>query len=248
MDCYTKQRMRERTHVVIGLMSAEKLGVIAHFAGLDETSRVIDFGCGYGETLLSWAKNFGISGIGIDISETHIEYAKNAIQGSPFANKIDYVCTDATTYPFEPQSFDLAACITASNMFGEADVMFGNAIKYMKAAIKADGYLLLVEPYYTRPNIPQELIDFEGNLPLEIDLLHTIQREGFELVYMMHADRADWDRYISSNLYYNTQWLREHRNHPEWQQKFQWNRCWQEMYVRYRSQYQQCVALLITRL
>jgi SAM-dependent methyltransferase len=184
MDFYNKIKMVERDHVVIGLMSPEKLAGIAQFAGLDETSRVIDFGCGYGETLLYWAETFGISGIGIDISETHIEYAKKAIQGLPIADRVNYVCTDATTYPFEPQSFDLAACITATNMFGDADIMFGNAIHHMKDAIKDDGYLLIVEPYYNNPEVPKELIDYEGPLLTEIDLIHTIQREGFDLAYI----------------------------------------------------------------
>lgn len=248
MDFYNKIEMVERDHVVIGLMPPGKLAGIAQFAGLDETSHVIDFGCGYGETLLYWASTLGISGVGIDSSEIHIEHAKNAIGGLPIADRIDFVCTDATTYRFEPQSFDLAACINASNMFGEADVMFRNAIRHMKEVITDDGYLLIVEPYYTSPDVPKELIDYEGPLPAEIDLLHTIQREGFELVYMVHSSQADWDRYISSNLYYNVKWLKENRDHPEWQQRLESHRRWQEMYIKHRSRYEACVALLMTRI
>jgi SAM-dependent methyltransferase len=248
MDFYNKIEMVERDHVVIGLMPHGKLAGIAQFAGLCENSHVIDFGCGYGDALFCWATTFWISGVGIDSSEIHIEYAKNAKDGLPVADRIDFMCTDATTYRFEPQSFDLAACIAASNMFGEADIMFGNAIRHMKEAITDDGYLLVVEPYYIRPDVPKELIDYEGPLPTEIDLIHTIQGEGFELVYMVHSNRADWDRYISSNLFYNVKWLTTNRNHPEWQQRLDSHRRWQEMYVRYRSRYEACVALLMTRI
>jgi SAM-dependent methyltransferase len=246
MDFYFKIKMVEHEHVVIGLMSPEKLAGIAQCAGLNVTSRVIDFGCGYGEMLLDWAKTFGISGVGIDISKTHIDYAKNALKGLPIADRIIYTCSDATTYTFKPSSFDLAACVNASNMFGNGKTMFRNAIRHIKNAIKDDGYLLMVEPYYNSTEVPKGLIDYEGPLCTEIDLIHTIQREGFELVYMTHSDRADWDRYISSNMYYAIKWLKENQEHPERQQRIESHRRWQEMYVKYRIQYQENVALLMT--
>ena len=133
-------------------------------------------------------------------------------------------------------------------MFGNADVMFGHAIRHMRKVIQDDGYLLIVEPYYNHPTVPQELVNYEGPLPTEIELLQTIQREGFELAYMVHSDRADWDRYISSNLFYNAKWLHTNRDHPNWPHKRAFHRRWQEMYVRYRSRYQECVALLMTRI
>jgi cyclopropane fatty-acyl-phospholipid synthase-like methyltransferase len=248
MDFYTKIELMERDHVVIGLMPPGKLTGIAQFAGLDKASRVIDFGCGYGEALRDWATTLGISGVGIDSSEPHITSAKKAIRGLPIEDRIDYVCADATTYRFEPRSFDLAACINASNMFGDADSMCGNAIRHMKDAITDDGFLLLVEPYYTRPEVPPELIAYEGPLPTELDLLHTIHREGFEVAYMVHASQADWDRYIASTLYSNVQWLAANRGHPAWHQRLASHRRWQEMYVQYRSRFQACAAFLLTRI
>ena len=81
-----------------------------------------------------------------------------------------------------------------------------------------------------------------------MDLLRTVQEEGFELVYMVHSDIADWDRYIASNLYHTARWLKEHPDHEDRQRRLEGHRRWQEMYVRYRRRFQESVALLMTRL
>ena len=151
-------------------------------------------------------------------------------------------------YDFELGSFDMAACINSTNMFGEGPEVVANTVQHLRRAIRADGYLLIAQPYYTTSDVPQELLDYEGPLPTELHILDTIRDEGFALVYMVHSDRADWDRYISSNAYHTTKWLKENRNHPDWEQKWKGSWRWPAMYVRYRRHYQESVALLMTRI
>jgi len=124
--------------------------------------------------------------------------------------------------------------------------MFRNAIRHMKKAIRDGGYLLIAEPYYYTADVPQALIDYEGPLNTEADLIRTIRDEGFELVQIAHSDRSDWDRYISSNLYHTIRWLKENPTHPDRQRKLESHRRWQDMYVGYRLELQGCVALLMT--
>jgi len=246
-DFYHTIETTDRPYNVMGLFPPNKLAAIAQFAGLDAASKVIEFGCGFGEALLVWAETFGISGIGLDAGEDQIRGAIDAAQRSPHAGRLEYVCTDAPKYEFEIQSFDMAACINATNMFGQQDVMFGNAIRHMKQAIRDDGYLLIAEPYYNQPDVPPELIDYEGLLTTEENLIQAMHAEGFDLVYMLHSDRADWDRYISSNAYHTTEWLKENPDHPDYQQRLEGHRRWSEMYVKYRLPCQESVAILMTR-
>jgi SAM-dependent methyltransferase len=246
MDFYAKFEVRVRDYPVIGLLPPDKLSAVAQFAELNAESRVIDFGCGYGEALRCWAERFGVSGLGIDVDKRHIEGAREAIAGHASGARIEYICADATQYTFEPGVFDLAACINASNMFGSADVMFRNAIRHMRRAIREAGFLLIVEPYYNTPVVPQALIDYEGPLRTEAELVDTIRKEGLELVCMLHSDVTDWDRYISSNNYHSVKWLRENRDHPDWQKRRAAHRRFQDMYIQYRRQYQSSVAVLMT--
>lgn len=124
--------------------------------------------------------------------------------------------------------------------------MIRNAIRHMKRAIRDGGYLLIAEPYYRTADVPEALIDYEGPLQTEADLIRTIPEEGFELVQMAHSDRDDWDRYISSNMYHAIRWLKENPSHPDRQRRLESHRRWQEMYVNYRLNLQGCVALLMT--
>ena len=246
MDFSTKIEIETRDYPVLGLLPPAKLVAVAQFAELDADSRVIDFGCGHGEALRCWAESFGISGLGIDIHQSHIKRAKEAMAGLADGARIEYVCADATQYPFAPGSSDMAACINASNMFGQAEVMFRNAIRHMRTAIHEQGFLLIVEPYYNTPAVPQALIDYEGPLRTEAELVNTLREEGFELVCRLHSDVTDWDRYISSNDYHTVKWLRENPDHPDWQRRRASHRRFQDMYIHYRRPYQSSVALLMT--
>lgn len=236
------------THKVIGLFSVEKLVNIARFAGLAPGDRVIDFGCGFGENLIAWSERYGISGFGIDAGSEQIEFAQSAIKGSSQESLLEFVHGDATDRSYLDQSYDLAACITATNMFGRADVMFRAAIRHMKEAIKDNGYLLIAEPYYNNENVPDALIEYEGALHTEQDLIDTISEEGFELVYLLHSSRDEWDRYISSNLYHMIRHLQEHPDDLQRESILTFQKRWQDMYVSYRKKYQECAAFLMTRL
>ena len=239
---------KPRDYPVIGLIPPEKLVAVASFAGLVAGSRVIDFGCGFGEALRSWAEHLGVSGIGIDVLPAHIEAARKTIAVLAFAESIELICGDATAYEFTPRSFDMAACINASNMFGSPDVMFRNAIRHLGPAVRRDGHLLIGEVCYNTEEVPAELIAYEGPLPTESALLQTMRQEGYELVYMLHADSADWDRYISSNCYHTARWLELNPEHPDRRQALDSHRRFQDMYVRYRRKYQESVALLMKAL
>ena len=118
----------------------------------------------------------------------------------------------------------------------------------MSESITDIGYLLIAEPFYNARSVPQKLIDYEGDLNCEIDLINTIQEEGFELVYLIHSERNDWDRYISSNMYHTIKLLRENSEISGRQTKIESHRRWQKMYFNYRKQYRECAAFLITRI
>jgi len=233
-----------REYPVIGLLSPDKLLSIALFADLSSSSRVIDFGCGFGESLMHLANQFHITGMGIDILANHVDRANAALEGH--SEDIEFVQADVLKYPFVPESFDMAICINATNMFGTPDIMFRNAIKFMRRAIKKTGHLLIAEPCYNTDIVPEQLIKYEGPLATESKLLEFARDEGYEVVCIVHSDKTDWDRYISTNSHDSVTWLQDNKNHPEWNQVLSSHREFQDMYVRYRLKFQESVALLMT--
>ena len=69
--------------------------------------RVLDVGCGTGGTTVAVARRLGTNGhsVGIDISDPMIAAAKARAERE--RTPADFICADAQTYAFEPDSFDL---------------------------------------------------------------------------------------------------------------------------------------------
>jgi SAM-dependent methyltransferase len=94
-------RMQERTDALIdplGRVAIERLGVVAG-------ERVLDVGCGCGQTLLELAERAGPAGhvLGVDISPPMLARAQERIAGRP---TIAVALGDAQTYAFAPGAFD----------------------------------------------------------------------------------------------------------------------------------------------
>ena len=67
MEFFELKNISERYLELVNPSTPEKIVLAGRVAGMGEGGRVIDFGSGYGEALILWAREFGISGLGIDI-------------------------------------------------------------------------------------------------------------------------------------------------------------------------------------
>ena len=117
--------------------------------------RVLDIGCGSGQTTLALAQAVapGGSALGLDISRPMLEVAKaraaaEAVTGATFLE------ADAQTYPFEPASFDGAYSRFGVMFFADPPAAFAN----IRKALKPGGRLAFVcwrapmeNPFMTLP-------------------------------------------------------------------------------------------------
>ena len=103
--------------------------------------KVLDIGCGYGETCLDIAKIVGPSGevVGLDCTETFLEIAEKERDAAGIKN-VKYVLGDAQTYPLEENYYDV--------VFSRFGVMFFQnvvyALKNAYRSLKPGGKLCLV--------------------------------------------------------------------------------------------------------
>jgi len=68
-----------------------KLDLICRKLGLHAGQHVLDIGCGWGEALKFAAERYGVSGVGITISEEQAEFARRLCQGLPIEIRLqDY--------------------------------------------------------------------------------------------------------------------------------------------------------------
>jgi SAM-dependent methyltransferase len=101
--------------------------------------RVLDIGCGCGATVLGLAGRVGPEGqvLGVDVSEPMIARARARIEEEGCSNAA-VVLGDASLYPFETGSFDLAFSRFGVMFFSNPVEAFAN----IHRALKADGRLV----------------------------------------------------------------------------------------------------------
>ncbi len=223
--------------------SPEKIIEIGRLLDLSSDSTVIDFGCAYGEVLRLLALNFGVRGVGIDVHEFLCKEGIRINKEKGVDHLITMVSGDASKYEVPDEKFDVAICLSASFAFGG----FRGTISRLKDYIKPLGSIVVAEPYYLDTDIPSELIEYEGNLSTEYELLQMIYQENLELVYIFHSSEDDWDRYVSSGWHAFYQWVRHNPEDPEAIEAIKGSHRSQEIYVKYRRKYERHVMFVMQK-
>lgn len=223
----------ERDLELINPSSVEKIITVGNFAGLEPGKRVIDFGSGFAEPLVLWADYFGISGLGIDIRPYACQRAQEKIKKRGVRDRVEIVCASASEYQFEPHGYDVAACLGATFIWGG----FEPTIQAMKEAVHPAGRLIVGEPYWSRNQVSQDVLDQKEGIFREDELLEMIRRQSYELAYVVRASQDDWDRYQAGNWQGLLKWLDENPEHPERQQVLDHLHESQDWYLRYGREY-----------
>ena len=242
MDFFKLMSISHRYMEILNPSTPEKIIKLGKMLRLKEGSRVIDFGCGCAEPLYLWAEEFGISGVGIDISADFCERARNKLVTHGLSQRIEIVCCPGADYKFQEGSFDAATCIGATFVFGG----YRQTVQVIKQAIKPGGRLGIGEPYWSSDRVPPEYVRKETSIFMESELLQTAREEGFDIEYVVRASHDDWDRYYSDNWYGLIRWLEENPGHPEREEVMKHLHSEQDDYFRYIREYMGWAMYVLT--
>jgi ubiquinone/menaquinone biosynthesis C-methylase UbiE len=102
-------------------------------AGLEPGGRVLDVGCGIGDTTLGAARRVGPSGLalGVDDSLTMVEHARRRAADAGLAH-VGFVHADAQRQRFAPLRFDAIVSTRAQNVFADPDAGFTNLARALR--------------------------------------------------------------------------------------------------------------------
>ncbi len=234
MEFLELKNISERYLELVNPTTSQKILLAGRIAGMAEGARVIDFGSGYAEALLLWAREYGISGLGIDIRPAACQRACQKIEALGLGDRIEIVCGNAAEYAFEPHSYDVASCVGATFIWKGG---FEEALGAMRRATVPDGRLIVGEAYWLRSMVPPECAQRETSIRTEYELLHMAREQGLELIYVLHSSRDEWDHYESENWRGLTDWLDENPTHPGRDDVIRHLHQSQEEYVRYGREY-----------
>ena len=108
--------------------------VLRRSYGIRPTDRVLDIGCGAGQTTRDAARRATAgSALGVDVSAAMIERARR-LSARAGVDNVSFVHADAETHRFAPESFDLAISRFGTMFFADPVAAFSNVRRALRPA------------------------------------------------------------------------------------------------------------------
>lgn len=103
---------------------AEHHRLLLEAASISDDDRVLDIGCGTGQTTRDAGRD-ATAALGVDLSSAMIAEARRRAGREGLAN-VTFEQVDAQIHPFEPEAFDVAISRTGAMFFGDLVAAFTN--------------------------------------------------------------------------------------------------------------------------
>ena len=208
MDIPRIFNITESGHRIHNPFTPEKLSTLGAVLGLEPGTRVLDLASGSGEMLCTWARDYGITGLGVDLSRLFSGQAKRRAEEFGVAHRVEFIHGDAAGYVAD-EKVDVAACLGATWIGGGV----AGTMELLTKSLRPEGIILIGEPYWLRLPPTEDaarscqagaISDF---LPLP-ELVTSFGDLGYDVVEMVLADREGWDRYEAAKWLTMRRWLK----------------------------------------
>lgn len=195
MDIWKYYDITHKKHSDLNPMSKDKLNKLFLLLDLMPNSRVLDIGCGKGESLIRMVELFNISGVGVDLSPYFSKDCKENINKRVPSSDIKILEMDGAKYkPDKNETNDLSMCLGASWIYNG----FKGTVKALKKMTKPGGFIIVGEPYWLKEP-DDEYLKMLGNKKEEFNShyknIDVGEKEGLYCVYTLVSNHDDWDHY-----------------------------------------------------
>ncbi|BFN25488.1 hypothetical protein PSCT_00739 [Pseudomonas sp. SCT] len=207
MDIPRIFNITESAHRIHNPITPEKLATLGAALRLQPGDRVLDLGSGSGEMLCTWARDHGVVGTGIDMSQLFSEQATLRAVELGVADWVAFIHGDAAGH-VSHEKVSVAACIGASWIAGGV----AGTLELLARSLRSGGIILIGEPYW-RQLPPTEdvakgcLAEAISDFLVLPELLASFRQLGYDVVEMVLADQDGWDRYEAAKWLTMRRWL-----------------------------------------
>ncbi len=199
----------ESAHRIHNPFTAEKYTTLGNVLRMRPGTRVLDLGSGSGEMLCTWARDYGITGSGIDMSRLFSEQARCRAEELGVAGRVDFIHNDAAGFVAQ-EKYDVVGCVGATWIAGGV----AGTIALLAKSLKPGGIMLIGEPYWRQLPATEEIAKACGvaavhdflSLP---ELAGSFDELGYDVVEMVLADQEGWDRYEAAKWLTMRRWLED---------------------------------------
>ena len=207
MDIPRIFNISESAHRIHNPFTPEKLATLGAALRMKKGARILDLGSGSGEMLCTWARDHGITGTGVDMSQLFTGQAILRAKELGVADKVKFIHGDAAGY-VSGEKVDVAACVGATWIGGGV----AGTIELLKKSLRPGGIILIGEPYWRRlPPTEDAAKKCHANSISDFlllpELIASFGRLGYDVVEMVLADQDSWDRYEAAKWLTMRRWL-----------------------------------------
>jgi SAM-dependent methyltransferase len=197
----------ESAHRIHNPFTAEKLAALGASLRMAPGTRVLDLGSGSGEMLCTWARDHGISGTGIDMSQLFTAQAKLRARELGVADRVAFIHGDAAGYVAD-EKVGVAACVGATWIGGGVR----GTIELLASSLQDGGIILIGEPYWLQLPPTEEVAQgcratAISHFLLLPDLVASFGALNYDVVEMVLASQDSWDRYEAAKWLTMRRWL-----------------------------------------
>lgn len=178
----------ESEHRIHNPFTPEKYATLGRVLRMKPGTSILDLGSGSGEMLCTWARDYGITGTGIDMSPLFTSQAKMRAQELGVSEHVCFIHNDAAGYVAD-EKCDVAACVGATWIAGGV----AGTLRLLAKSLKPGGVMLIGEPYWRLVPATEEIAQACGvtsvtdflTLPA---LIASFGEKGYDVVEMVLAD------------------------------------------------------------
>jgi SAM-dependent methyltransferase len=157
--------------------------------------------------LCTWARDYGITGVGVDMSQLFSEQARVRADELGVADRLRFIHDDAAGYVAD-EKVDVAACVGATWIGGGV----AGTIELLARSLRTGGIILIGEPYWRQLPPTDEiakgcLANAVSDFLVLPELIASFGRLDYDLVEMVLANQDGWDRYEAAKWLTMRRWL-----------------------------------------